>query len=262
MALRIPESPRVIYASNPLVDVICQVRFPRILRIDSELPVAFQEAIRDQFPLFGELAVEVQGLPSELVPSLPSQTKSYTFESEDRLWKVTLTSEFIALSTPRYERWERFASAFVLPLTALFEAYKPPFASRIGLRYVDVILRSDLGLRDVAWSALIQPWVLGELTHLADEDDVLGAARDVLVQLDGGARLRLRHGLTRTGQDGEVGYRIDTDFYIENDLSYRSSAGVLDALQRFNGQSGRLFRHMIQPKLHEAMGPKAVSGEQ
>jgi len=53
MALRIPESPRVIYASNPLVDVICQVRFPRILRIDSELPVAFQEAIRDQFPLFG-----------------------------------------------------------------------------------------------------------------------------------------------------------------------------------------------------------------
>ncbi|MBL8785507.1 MAG: TIGR04255 family protein, partial [Deltaproteobacteria bacterium] len=54
MAVRIPESPRVIYASNPLADVICQVRFPRILRIDNELPADFQDAIRGQFPHFAE----------------------------------------------------------------------------------------------------------------------------------------------------------------------------------------------------------------
>lgn len=57
---------------------------------------------------------------------------------------------------------------------------------------------------------------------------------------------------------GEVVYRIDTDFYIENDSSYRSSEAVLKALESFNGLSGRLFRHMIRPRLHEAMGPEVV----
>lgn len=262
MAIRIPESPRVIYASNPLVDVICQVRFPRILRIDSELPVAFQEAIRSRFPHFVETVVELQGLPHELAAASPRQTKVYAFESEDRSWKVTLTSEFIALSTSRYERWESFVAALGGPLEALYATYQPAFASRIGLRYIDVILRSGLGLSDVPWSDLVKPWVLGDAIHLVDDEaDVLGAARDVLIQLEGGARMRLRHGFARRGPDGggEVGYRIDTDFYIENDPSYRSSGAVLEALQRFNGQSGRLFRHMIQPRLHVAMGPDEVS---
>lgn len=261
MAVRIPESPRVIYASNPLADVICQVRFPRILRIDTELPADFQDAIRGQFPHYGEETFEVQGLPAELAASLPIQSKTHTFESEDRVWKVTLTSEFIALSTGQYQRWEQFAEALAGPLGALFETYRPTYASRIGLRYIDIIQRSRLGLEDVAWSSLIQPWVSGEFLRLADEADLLGAAHDLLLQLDEGALLRLRHGLARKGQDGEVVYRIDTDFYIENDTSYRTSADVLGALQRFNGLSGRLFRHMIQPRLHDAMGPSEVSSE-
>lgn len=258
MAVRIPESPRVIYASNPLADVICQVRFPRILRIDNELPADFQDAIRGQFPHFAEATFEVQGLPAGLAASLPSQAKSRTFESEDQAWKVTLTSEFIALSTSRYECWEKFAETLAGPLQALFDIYQPTCASRVGLRYVDIIQRSRLGLEQVAWSRLLRPWVFGEFLNLADEADVLGAARDLLLQLDGGAHLRLRHGLARNGPDGEVVYRIDTDLFIEDDPSYRTSADVLEALQQFNGLSGRLFRYMIQPELSTAMGPREV----
>jgi uncharacterized protein (TIGR04255 family) len=40
------DSPRVIYGRNPLEQVICQIRFPTILKIDTELPAAFQEQIR------------------------------------------------------------------------------------------------------------------------------------------------------------------------------------------------------------------------
>jgi len=46
-----PESERVIYEKAPLVQVICQLRFPQILRIESQLPVEFQERIRDAFPI-------------------------------------------------------------------------------------------------------------------------------------------------------------------------------------------------------------------
>lgn len=32
--------------------VSCQLQFPVILKIDSEMPYLFQEKIRDEFPLF------------------------------------------------------------------------------------------------------------------------------------------------------------------------------------------------------------------
>ena len=38
--------PRCIYRKNQLAEVICQLRFPEILKISAEAPVAFQEAIR------------------------------------------------------------------------------------------------------------------------------------------------------------------------------------------------------------------------
>lgn len=41
-----PPTQRVIYHKNPLVEVVCQLRFPTILKIDAEIPVAFQEAVR------------------------------------------------------------------------------------------------------------------------------------------------------------------------------------------------------------------------
>ena len=46
-----PEATRVIYHKNPLTDVICQLRFPPILKIDSEIPSLFQDTIREQYPL-------------------------------------------------------------------------------------------------------------------------------------------------------------------------------------------------------------------
>lgn len=253
MAVRIPESPRVIYARNPLTEVIVQVRFPRILRIENELPATFQEAIRARFPLYEDMTVEV----GADLPLPPSRTRIYRFMSEDMTWTVTLTSEFLALTTTRYERWETFEAQLAQPLAALFDVYAAHHASRIGLRYVDVVRRSQLGLSGVAWQELIQPAALGEWLSLADEDDVLGLARDVLLQLDDGARARLRHGLVRSSADPESAYRIDADFFVEDDRA-RSAAEVLDVLRQFKTLSGRLFRSLIQTRLHEAMGPKEV----
>ena len=40
---------RVIYAKRQLVEVICQLRFPEILKIDVSEPADFQERIRRDF---------------------------------------------------------------------------------------------------------------------------------------------------------------------------------------------------------------------
>ena len=40
---------RVLYDKNPLESVICQVKFPTILRVDSELPSAFKTGYGKRF---------------------------------------------------------------------------------------------------------------------------------------------------------------------------------------------------------------------
>jgi uncharacterized protein (TIGR04255 family) len=95
-----PDSDRVIYDRNPLIEVICQLRFPPILRVDSEVPARFQEQIRDDFPLLTEEDFTV--LPdlspelSQIVrASLQQQAprKNWKFTSEDNNWNFLRVSD-------------------------------------------------------------------------------------------------------------------------------------------------------------------------
>ena len=49
-----PEVDRVIYTTNPLDREICQLRFPPILKIDTEIPSQFQDKLRSEYPNLSE----------------------------------------------------------------------------------------------------------------------------------------------------------------------------------------------------------------
>jgi len=52
-----PDSKRAFYGKNPLEEVVCQLRFPPILRIEVETPAVFQDKVRQVFPLYKRLTV-------------------------------------------------------------------------------------------------------------------------------------------------------------------------------------------------------------
>lgn len=256
-----PETPRALYTRNPLDKVLCQLRFPTILRIATELPAAFQERVRDRYPLFQQKALSPPvPVPPQIAQQLGLQMNvgagevAYEFSTEDGCWEVSLTKDFLALSTQRYERWEGFRDHLALPLTALLEVYAPAFFSRIGLRYHDVIVRSELGLKDVEWGALLQPHAAAELGVPGVAACIENAQRRVDMRLaDGRGKIRLQHSFVEHGETGEVCYLIDSDFYTDERTETRDAEAMLD---NFNRQSGRLFRWCITPQLHEAMGPR------
>ncbi len=168
-----PERRRVIYQKNPLESVICQLRFPSVLRIDTELPSAFQENIRKDFPNFlegTEFQIEFPVVASGQIPSdMPRQIvqptiKNYEFASEDGQWKINLTRSFIALTTTKYNRWEEFKTKLAGPLDAFMKIYSPDYYIRVGLRYIDIFRRSTLELDGVSWEELLQPYILGMLS--------------------------------------------------------------------------------------------------
>ena len=145
------EYQRYQYARSPLIEVICQLRFPTILTINSGEPADFQEAIRQEFPRY---AARKEQLPPKVVgaggPNAKVEPQSpitnHSFISADGLWKINLTKDFIALSTLRYTNWEDFALRLDKPLAQFIQVYQPAFFQRVGLRYLNAISKKRLGL--------------------------------------------------------------------------------------------------------------------
>lgn len=251
-----PDSPREIYTNVPLVQVICQLRFPPILRIEGQVPAEFQERIRVTFPLF-ERGVNplASQLPPEMAQLIGQQIAgtSYLFHTEDRTSTVTLNPDFIALSTTKYERWELFRDQLRGPLSAAIEVYQPTFFSRIGLRYTDAIQRSTLGIQDEPWSRLLRPHILGELALPEFEHNLEGANRTIRLRLpDGSGSVAIRHGLGSVRASKELAYLIDLDFFAERRTEIEDAEPTLN---HFNAMAGSAFRWCITDTLRRALGP-------
>jgi uncharacterized protein (TIGR04255 family) len=259
-----PERIRVIYDVNPLVEVICQLRFPPILRVAAEPPVAFQERIRAQYPLYSQRdpVQTMTGIPPELARLLGSTPfagvpGTHDFSSVDSMWTVSLSRDSLALTCTDYVRWEYFADHLGEPLKALHEIYKPAFYTRIGLRYRDVICRGPLKLPDTPWMELLSPSIAADLGDSSVADRVEKSIHNVVFKVDEhDGKVQIQHGLTPNPNGTEMCYLIDSDFYREQQTETKNAPRVLDA---FNEEAGRLFRWCITSKLHDAMGPKPIA---
>jgi uncharacterized protein (TIGR04255 family) len=144
----------------------------------------------------------------------------------------------------------------------LLAEYAPPFFSRIGLRYRDLIRRSALNLSGTKWSKLLRPHVVGELEFDGAEDSAETVAKELLFRLDGppdAAKVRLFHGFARYMSEPENGYLIDADFFTEARTESKNVRDAEPSLDHFNKEAGRLFRWCISDQLHAAMAPTDVA---
>lgn len=260
--MRFPETPRVFYQRNPLAEVICQVRFTRILRIENEAPAAFQDEVRAEYPDVRQSASVNAPIPPEIarIAGLDSDALSRAFDfcAEDGSWRVSLTSSFLALTATQYEDWSEFRRRFLDVLGALVRLYKVTTFTRVGLRYRDVIQRSKLSLDTSRWSELLSNELLGELQDQAVEEAAVHAARELVLRLDRAEeKVRLYHGFAQFQGIDENCYLIDADFFREGKTNEQDTIATLD---RFNREAGNLFRWCIREPLHRAMEPTERAG--
>lgn len=253
---------RCIYQYNPLAEVICQLRYPEILTIETNVPADFQEAIRRDFPQFSRREEtpppKLAGVPGGMSLQKQPKVTNYQFVSADGVWRINLTSKFISLSCNRYTCWEDFAQKLDKPLAAFIQVYQPAYFERIGLRYLNFISRGELGLPSTPYSQLIAPCYLGVL---GEEDLAEGAVSrnnlDAEFAIRGGCRAKIHAGpglVKRNGQqDKEVKFILDMDLYLPGQVPINLSAG---ALQTLHGQAYGIFRGAITDTLHDAMEPQ------
>jgi len=260
--MKLPEFERVIYKNNPLTEVVCQLRFPPILKISHEEPADFQDKIRANYPLFETTKSQI---PSEIATivsqfGLPLQSDiAYTFKSEDQKWKLSITKDFIALTTSSYERYEQFKDRFKTILEIFEQLYKPSYYLRVGLRYQNLIIRSKLGIEEFGWPELISSRFASELHDPEIETSIQTIVKNLSLNIDD-AKINLNHGLVSIKEtqnhNEEIAYLFDTDFYTDHKIE--GNENVWKTLDQFNRSIGKLFRWSITDVLHNAMQPQSV----
>lgn len=255
---------RCIYRKNQLLEVICQLRFPDILKIEAQEPFEFQDLIRHQYPRYAKKAEQLPPLMQNGRPVPQGTVNNYSFLSEDSTWKISLTRNFIALSTRRYTRWEDFAKRLDEILASFIKMYEPSSFTRVGLRYINAIRRKALDLEEYGYRDLIQPAYLG---LMAEEDVQEGAFLKnelaATLAMPGGARANIKSGPgmlrfvdpAHPKADPEKVFMLDLDLYMEGNTPIQHA---VPALHVVHGNAGSLFRGAITQTLHDAMEPEEL----
>ena len=254
---------RYAYQKAQLVEVICQLRYPTILSIEAKEPADFQELIRGVFPRY---TCRIEQLPP--VNGTAQTVKNHNFLSEDNTYKISMTKDFIALSTMRYTNWEDFARLLDEPLGKFIQLYRPACFDRVGLRYVNAISREALDLAGHRWNDLFQPPYLSILDEdEVDEQSVSKCSVDVERRLDHAAALKLHAGPgfvrrslsagsgVQQVQEKDVRFIFDQDVFSTGKVKIPAVAETLNAL---HDHADSIFSDAITSVLHDAMEPEAL----
>jgi len=242
MSLNFPSTVEVRLGQSPLTEVICQVKFSPILRISKEQPSQFQEAIRNKFPsLRVEQGVRLQfpGVESSEEPNVTATPRIYRFSTLDGSADVALAVDFYALSVKKYTHWHDFLKEFELVLGAVNDIYKPSFATRIGLRFINKFTKKNTSSKD---TTEILRLFRQELTCLIEAEpwkEPLDMLSQTVVK-DGNAKLALRTGFGR--EKNEPFFLLDFDYYEEKQLPLQN---IIQRIERYHSKIYQAFRWCI-----------------
>ena len=252
---------RFVYEKAQLIEVICQLRYPTILSIEAKDPADFQDTVRSAFPRYACQTEQAAG-------SQGASVRNHSFLTEDSSYKLSMTKNFIALSTMRYTSWEDFAGMLDEPLGQFIRIYRPAYFERVGLRYVNGFSRDRLDLHGRRWNDLFQPQYLGPLDDDAiREEDVSKCATEVEMKLDGRCSLKLHAGPgminrairtaggVQTLRDPEVRFIFDQDIFAAGNIKLPA---VMETLEELHNHADRIFSDAVTDTLHEAMGPVEI----
>lgn len=254
MPIQFPVVREVPLVTPPLEEVVCQVRFPPILKISAEEPVELQELIRNYFPEIEKRHVFQFQLPTPgnpLPPSAENQSISFVFTDVDKETQATLSPSFYAVSTKKYRGWRKFLEILQVVHAAVTSTYRPAYATRVGLRYINRLTTENT---EAATRHEIFDLVKAELTATLrgtvwdNANEMIG----VVNFADPPAQLNLRYGYEV--DESVPTFLLDFDYFEEgkidlaeviarcnqyHDVIYRAFRWVVkdDALTHFGGEA-------------------------
>ena len=248
----------VEYKNNILFNVVFQARFPEIMRIQHEPPIAFQDAIRKE----GYTEIN-HSIPAPLPGIIPNQAldvgRLFHFLPEQKDWEVTLGQDLISLNCHRnYRNYSEFKEKLEKVLRIFYKIYRPSYFTRIGLMYRNMANGVFLPhLKQISVESFIPEYIFPVLVTLK-ANDVL-SLQTVSQFDDTEIKATVTHTLSQvSGVFGQRQVTNEKSYIIDIDCFYDRNVGVIDEIftrcDLFKQLERNIFEWSITDALREAMG--------
>jgi len=252
MSLYFPKRKDVKLSNSPLIEVIAQIRFPTILKIAEKQPSDFQEAVRARFPEFEieqgiRIGIDIQ---DQKPPVAQAKPRSYKFISMDSQNLITLAIDFVALTTKNYEHWRSFNKDLQLAYKAIQDIYKPSYASRIGLRYINELTLGGMNLETMEEMCnILRPELTSSLRSegWSNPEEMINR----LSLKDGGDKFTITTGYKQDAQT----FLLDFDMYSEGKTHFK---GIIKTYQRYHDKIYDAFRWCIMDENLSVFNPQKL----
>ena len=127
-------------SKQPLVLVLCQVRFSPVRKMGDYIPAIQEEFRRHRFPL--EEAGKIQQLTITPAGVHAVEQERWVYRTKDEQWSITVLQDSVVLQTIAYEKFEGFAESLEKGVRTVLEKTEQNqfgVVQRVGLRYIDLI---------------------------------------------------------------------------------------------------------------------------
>lgn len=232
--LRLFQEPftEVALPEAPLELSLCQIRFPAVAEFDERSAAErIHTRLRDRYPVLRRETIsagQLQAGPGG-VSVQHSQAPLWHFEEVDRDWHVSLTREFVAVSTKAYTRRPHFVERLEQVVQALEVEPSVAACDRIGVRYVD-----RTGDREVLTD--LSRYLNKAMHGAIDMDDsvedvaIVHNLSDILLELGDGVRVRSRAGVLPANAVPDAGlppideptWILDIDVFDERTVPFET----------------------------------------
>jgi uncharacterized protein (TIGR04255 family) len=260
MPIDLPPADERVSRRSSVSTVVCQIGFDERPRVgEGSFPIEFHERLGGPTGRYPKLEPAAEQRLILEVGTAPSQQqisrRGWSFESQDRGWSLALLPDSVALQADDagYAGWEDFLGRVRELLEALEDMLTPSIAQRVGLRFVDRIQGSRIGVGEPGeWAPYIEPAFLGLLALPGIGPAVQGGQQQHILDAGDGARCQLRHGLALvTGGERSV-YVIDCDLFRDGVRQFDRMA-ILGTMGSFREQVDRVFGAAASPALLDAL---------
>lgn len=131
------------FEKDCLFEVVFEVRYNEILKISDQIPSAFQDEIRSEFPVYEEISIpsKIDFLQSKV--SIDSK-RFHRFFKQDKKSFISLSSASFSLTYLDYCGFDHLSKKIKWALSAFSKVYSNNSFLRVGLRYKNLFNETSM----------------------------------------------------------------------------------------------------------------------
>ena len=247
-----PQAKRIELKHPPLDLVVCQVRFPIVLKLKVEQgPVDFQTKIMSQYPLTNRKSRTLLETQPQEKRIMAKEESYWTFMDREERWTIAISDSFFSLETKKYRNFDEFLEKFTHAFDVVQQLYGIPLCSRIGLRYINKISKKTNPKLPENWPREIRAGLV-PFSGIAGPEVPRMAQSENRLKLND-CFLTIRSVLIAKGFPGAENHELVLDFdcYSEEKCDFDKQAEILRKFKTtcynaFRWSTKGLFEHYEQ----------------